>query len=66
MRLSNFSRSKLPEGFREQLITTIKKTFQIQHEQAEQVYVELLQSIKKKDLVRFPPVTRDWFFSVAA
>ncbi|KAL1431159.1 hypothetical protein MTO96_014543 [Rhipicephalus appendiculatus] len=44
--------SKLPEGFREQLITTIQKTFQIQQEQAEQVYVELLQSIKKKDLVR--------------
>ncbi|CAN8029440.1 unnamed protein product, partial [Ixodes persulcatus] len=43
--------SKLPEGFRDQLITTIKKTFQIQQEQAEQVYVELLQSIKKKDLI---------------
>ncbi|XP_077512947.1 transient receptor potential cation channel, subfamily M [Amblyomma americanum] len=43
--------SKLPEGFREQLITTIEKTFQIQQEQAEQVYVELLQSIKKKDLI---------------
>ncbi|KAH7966358.1 hypothetical protein HPB49_015505 [Dermacentor silvarum] len=43
--------SKLPEGFREQLITTIQRTFQIQQEQAEQVYVELLQSIKKKDLI---------------
>jgi len=41
----------LPDPVKEQLLTTIKKTFSYSEEQAERVYYELIMCMKKKHLV---------------
>ena len=40
------------ESMREHLLETIKRTFKVSAEQANQLYAELLQCVRKKHLVR--------------
>ena len=39
------------EGMRDHLLKTIKSTFKVSHEQANQLYLELLQCVRRKHLV---------------